>query len=138
MPRRPPKAPLPREEKVRLHTINISDANYLVQQRMNATLPCPMDPHFRVTKVVPRYFLMKQCTDHFPEGSEINDAMDEETEHWPVPPRLKEELNKIKFEYYAVPLAVYADDNFIEPTLVNNTIRGALVELHFELHHFAI
>ena len=59
-------------------------------------------------------------------------------EHWPVPPWLREELNKIKFEYYAVPLTVYADNNFIEPALVNNTIRGALVELHFELHHFAI
>ena len=97
-----------------------------------------MDPRFRVTKVVPRYFLMTQCTDHFPEDGEINDAVDEETEHWPVLPRLREELNKIKFEYYAVPLAVYADDNFIEPALVNNAIRGALVELHFELHHFAI
>ena len=105
---------------------------------MNAAFPCPMDPRFRVIKVVPRCFLMKHYTDHFTEDGEINDAVDEETENWPVPPRLREELNKIKFEYYAVPLSVYADDNFVEPALVNNAIRGALVELHFELHHFAI
>lgn len=64
--------------------------------------------------------------------------MDEETAHWPVPPRLREELIKIKFEYRAVPLSVYVNSRFVEPADVNNAIRGALVELHFELHHFTI
>ncbi|KAF8256856.1 hypothetical protein EI94DRAFT_169247 [Lactarius quietus] len=72
------------------------------------------------------------------EEGEVAEAVDDETEHWPVPPRLREELNKIKFEYRAVPLAVYVNDTFIEPANVNNAIKGALVELHFELHHFAI
>jgi len=72
------------------------------------------------------------------EEGEVAEAVDDETEHWPVPPRLREELNKIKFEYRAVPLAVYVNDTFIEPADVNNAIKGALVELHFELHHFAI
>jgi hypothetical protein len=35
-------------------------------------------------------------------------------------------------------LPVYVNDKFVKPAHVNNTIKGALVELHFELHHFAI
>ena len=64
--------------------------------------------------------------------------MDEETARWPVPPRLRENLNRIKFEYRAVPLSVYVNGRFVEPADVNTAIKGALVELHFELHHFAI
>ena len=63
--------------------------------------------------------------------------MDEETERWPVPPPLRGELDRIKFEYRAVPLPVYVNENFVEPLNVNSAIKGALVELHFELHHFA-
>ena len=81
---------------------------------------------------------MKHYTDHFTEDGKINNAVNEETKHWPVLPQLREELNKIKFEYYAVPLSVYADNNFVKLALINNAIWGALVELHFEFHHFAI
>ena len=63
--------------------------------------------------------------------------MDEETECWPVPPPLRGELNGIKFEYHVVPLPIYVNENFIEPVNVNSAIKGILVELHFELHHFA-
>ena len=62
--------------------------------------------------------------------------MDSETENWPVSSNLREELDRIKYEYCAQPLRVYrGDDSFVEPRDVNETIRGALVELHFELHH---
>lgn len=64
--------------------------------------------------------------------------MDEETEHWPVPPRFRDELDSIKFEYRAMPLPVYLHDRFVEPAFVNDTVRGALVEIHFEFRHFAI
>lgn len=94
---------------------------------MNATFLCLRNPCFCTIKVIPQNFL-QHSTDHFTEDSEINDAMDEETEHWPVPPWLQDKLNKIKFKYYAIPLAVYADDKFVEPALINNTIRGALVD----------
>lgn len=61
--------------------------------------------------------------------------MDSETENWPLPSNLREELDEIKYEYCALPLAVYIGNNFVEPRDVNEAIRGALVELHFELHH---
>ena len=61
--------------------------------------------------------------------------MDSETENWPLSSNLREELDKIKYEYCALPLAVYIGNNFVEPRDVNEAIRGALVELHFELHH---
>ena len=74
------------------------------------------------------------------EEGEIDLAavLDEETERWPVPPPLRGELDRIKFEYRAVPLPVYVNDKFVEPVNVNSAIKGALVELHFELHHFPI
>ena len=59
-------------------------------------------------------------------------------EHWPIPPHLCEELNKIKFEYRTVPLPVYINEFFVKLAHVNNCIKGALVGLHFKLHHFAI
>ena len=74
------------------------------------------------------------------EEGEIDLAvvLDEETERWPVQPPLRGELNRIKFEYRAVPLPMYVNDKFIEPVNVNSAIKGTLVELHFELHHFPI
>ena len=63
------------------------------------------------------------------------DPVDSETENWPLSSNLREELDKIKYEYCAMPLAVYIGNNFVEPRDVNEAIRGALVELHFELHH---
>ena len=93
-----------------------------------------------MTKVVPQQFQIKHRTDYFTEEGKLDEAvvMDEETAHWPVLPRLRDELNKIKFEYCTVPLSVYVNSRFIEPADVNNTIKGALVEIHFELHHFVI
>jgi len=68
----------------------------------------------------------------------LPDQVDAETDQWPVSGRLREELDKIKFEYRVNPLTVYVHDKFIEPTSVEDTIKGALVELHFELHHYCI
>ena len=84
------------------------------------------------------FFNINLRTHHLTEQGELAEFVDYETEHWPVPPRLREELNKIKYEYRAVPLSTYINDIFVEPARVNTFIKGALVELHFELHHFAI
>jgi hypothetical protein len=64
--------------------------------------------------------------------------MDDETKHWPMPLHYKDDFDKIKFGYCAVPLAVYIGKKFVEPAKVNDAIKGALVEIHFEVHHFAI
>ena len=47
-------------------------------------------------------------------------VLDEETERWLVPPPLRGELDRIKFEYHAVPLPVYVNDKFVEPVNVNS------------------
>ena len=66
------------------------------------------------------------------------DLVDSETEHWPVSAELRDELDALKYEYLAKPLRVYVKDKFIEPADVNERIRGALIEVHFELHHYFI
>ena len=47
-------------------------------------------------------------------------VLDEETERWPVLPPLRGELDRIKFQYCAVPLPMYVNDKFIEPVNVNS------------------
>ena len=72
------------------------------------------------------------------DKNEITEEVDEETECWPIHPCFWDELDKIKFEYRAQPLAVYLRDKFIEPSEVNNAIRGALVKIHLKFRHFTI
>ena len=53
-------------------------------------------------------------------------------------PSLRDALDKIKYDFEACPLAVYVDDRFIPPVDVQNLLKGALVEVQFELRHFSI
>ena len=98
-----------------------------------------MKSRFHILKVVRHQIQIKDITNFSIEEGEIEEAVvDEETARWPVLPRLRGNLQRIKFEYRAVPLSVYVNGRFVEPADVNTAIKGALVELHFELHHFAI
>lgn len=72
------------------------------------------------------------------DNDKVTEEVDEETECWPIHLQFQDELDKIKFEYHTQPLSVYVRNQFIEPSKVNNTIRGALVKIHLEFHHFAI
>ena len=47
-------------------------------------------------------------------------------------------LDRIKTSHRAVPLRVFVDKKLIAPDDVCNVLTGALIELHFELYHFAI
>ena len=94
---------------------------------MVITSQCHQNILFQIRKVVTRIFKTNNRAHHFTEQGEVAEAVDDETEHWPVPPRLREELNKIKFEYCAVPLPVYVNEFFVELAHVNNCIKGALV-----------
>ena len=105
---------------------------------MVITSQCHQNILFQIRKVVTQIVKTNNCTDHFTEQGEVAEAVDNKTEHWPVPPHLHEELNKIKFEYRTVPLPVYVNKFFMELAHINNCIKGALVELHFKLHHFTI
>jgi hypothetical protein len=69
------------------------------------------------------------------DGSE---ALDDRTEHWPIKASLQDALNRIKYQFKAVPLPVYVDDRFIKPVDVYEVLKGALVEVQFELHHYRI
>ena len=60
------------------------------------------------------------------------------TEHWPVKASLRADLNKIKFDFEASPLPVYVEEHLVHPNDVQEMLRGALVEVHFELRHFYI
>jgi hypothetical protein len=67
-----------------------------------------------------------------------NTVVDEETERWPVRPEFRGDLDGIKYKFEAVPLPVYIDEQFVEPTNVSQMLSGALVEINFELRHFCI
>ena len=73
---------------------------------MVITSQCHKNILFQIRKVVTQIFKTNNRAHHFTEQGEVAEAVDDETEHWPIPPRLREELNKIKFEYRAVPLPV--------------------------------
>lgn len=51
---------------------------------------------------------------------------------------LRADLDDIKKTHRAVPLPVFTKDMFVEITDVNNTIKGVLVEVRFEFHHYCI
>lgn len=47
-------------------------------------------------------------------------------------------MNRIKYTHHAAPLAVYKDDQFVEPIQVNSALKNALVEVHFGVLHYRI
>ena len=51
---------------------------------------------------------------------------------------LRAGLDAIKREYEAMPLPVYINDWFVKPSDVYKAVRGAIVEVQFELRHFRI
>ena len=71
---------------------------------------------------------------------EVNaeEVVDKVTEKWPVSAHLRGDLDGIKHTYHAVPLPVYVGDNFVEVQNMNETSKGALAEVHFDLHHYPI
>jgi hypothetical protein len=72
-------------------------------------------------------------------NSDQGDDIDSETENWPVPSVVKPFLDEIKPKFQAFPLAVYrADDTFVEPIDVCESMRNAIVEVHFALKHYRI
>jgi hypothetical protein len=77
---------------------------------------------------------LRACLD---DGS-LENAIDYETENWPVPADLRNNLDNIKQRYRAVPLPVIMKDRSIGARDVNEVIKGALVEIHFKLNHYYI
>ncbi|KAH9009399.1 hypothetical protein EDB85DRAFT_2162774 [Lactarius pseudohatsudake] len=69
------------------------------------------------------------------DGGEV---VDETTENWPILDDFHADLEKIKIDYRAVPLSVFKGDAFVPPEQVTDIVKGALVEVHFELYHYHI
>jgi hypothetical protein len=64
---------------------------------------------------------------------------DVETINWPVPSQHRSKLDAIKDEYRVIPLPIYGPDrHFIESPHANSALREALVEVHFQIKHYAI
>lgn len=51
---------------------------------------------------------------------------------------MRGELDALKHEFFTQPLRVYRNANFVELADVEDTIHGALVEVHFILRHYFI
>lgn len=47
----------------------------------------------------------------------------------------RDELDLLKPTYKAVPLCVFKDSKFVEPTKVNDMLRNAEAEIQFTIHH---
>ena len=119
------------------------------QNRVNFLVVDGHDKHLRFTRNVfdkreddvngQCAFLRRAPSLSFCETDNVSDSgIDSETENWPVPSDLRADLDDIKKTYRAVPLPVFAKDMFIEITDVNDTVKGVLVEVHFEFHHYCI
>ncbi|KAH9017857.1 hypothetical protein EDB85DRAFT_2154896 [Lactarius pseudohatsudake] len=63
---------------------------------------------------------------------------DDTTENWPVSPDYRADLDKIKYEYCAVPLSVFRNDVFVRAEQVSNVVPGALIKVHFQLYRYHI
>ncbi|KAG2360516.1 hypothetical protein BDR07DRAFT_1412316 [Suillus spraguei] len=64
--------------------------------------------------------------------------MDDITENWPIPTELEDDFDGIKYTHRALPLPVFRDGIPISPLDINRTLGGALVEVHFEVHHWHV
>ncbi|KAH9033805.1 hypothetical protein EDB85DRAFT_1950047 [Lactarius pseudohatsudake] len=73
------------------------------------------------------------------KGDECGEStVDYETEHWPVSAEFRKYVDEIKYEYKASPLRVYGKGGFVERKNVEDQLKGALIELRFDLHHYFI
>ncbi|KAH9034859.1 hypothetical protein EDB85DRAFT_2274296 [Lactarius pseudohatsudake] len=93
----------------------------------------------RPIKIEPPVVYMEDYEKRGPKEKEKKkETVDFKTEHWPVADEFKKYVDEIKYEYKANPLRVYGKNGFIEPAKVEEQLKGALIELRFQLHHYFI
>ncbi|KAF8417101.1 hypothetical protein L210DRAFT_878220 [Boletus edulis BED1] len=66
---------------------------------------------------------------------DVESTVDEETNNWPVEKKYKEALNEIKHTHHILPLHIYKNDEYVEPSNVNGVLQNAMVEVLFTVHH---
>jgi hypothetical protein len=72
------------------------------------------------------------------EPLQIMLTIDKVTEHWPVPVNFHDTMDQIKHTHCAVHLQELFNDKLVTVNNITNILTGALIEIHFELHHYAI
>ena len=65
-------------------------------------------------------------------------AVYSKTENWPVPADMQDDLDTIKHVFVMVPLSIFIGNKFVDPDNAENVLNSALVEIFFELYHYAI
>ena len=65
-------------------------------------------------------------------------AINNKTSNWLVADERRQLLDVIKSSHNINPFPVYKSDTFIEPNIVNSALKNALVEVHFNIHHYHI
>ncbi|KAG2113590.1 uncharacterized protein F5147DRAFT_789267 [Suillus discolor] len=104
--------------------------NMLIEDVMGTMLRC-----------VKSIFNMREDTvPNSPHGQSVENTpqMDEETRNWPVPDQFASEFDEIKYNYQVIPLPLYHDGHLVEPSMANEAINGAIVEVQFHIHHWKI
>ena len=64
--------------------------------------------------------------------------MDPITQNWPIPNKYHTAFDDIKDNYNAIPLRVFRNGEAVQMADIEKAIAGVLVEVQFELRHFAI
>lgn len=100
---------------------------------------CNNDPFYRIMTFPICFSLSSHVVCfHFLHLGDRSEVVDERTEHWPIKENLHIVLNQIKYQFAAKLLPVYVDDCFIKPSDIHKVMKGALVEVQFELCHYCI
>lgn len=79
-----------------------------------------------------------ECGMHSAAATDDASQVDSLTANWPVPDDMKGELHALMGTHIALPLAIYKDDEYVQPTFANSVLKYALVEVHFSLKNFCI
>lgn len=75
-----------------------------------------------------------------PHGQSLPNApkMDEETRNWPIPDEFVAEFDDLKYNFEACPLPLFHDGHLVEPSMANEVMNGAIVEVQFHIHQWHI
>jgi hypothetical protein len=72
------------------------------------------------------------------QNQEGTPKMDDETCDWPISDTFTEELNKLKYNFQAIPLPLYHNGTLLSLLAHRKVINDAMVEVHFGILHWHI
>lgn len=119
--------------------------NMLIEDITGTMLRC-VKTIFSMRVCASEYFkLSLQCEQEdvipdSPHGQSKTNApqMDEETRNWPIPDQFVAKFDDLKYNYEACPLPLFHDGHLVEPSMANEVMNGAIVEVQFNIHQWHI